>query len=81
MGLFSNTSGRSFRKVPIMMTVTMPSATPIIEWLRAMAGNTTPKPYWKTGCDNPSSVPAETAASKSPTNAEMKTAARMLVGP
>ena len=47
----------------MMITVTMPSATPIIEWLIAMAGTATLKPYWKTGWDKPSSMPAETAAS------------------
>ena len=34
-----------------------------------MAGTATPRPYVKTGCDKPSSTPAEIAASKSPTKA------------
>ncbi len=62
-----------------MITVTMPSATPITEWLIAMTGTATLKPYWKTGWDKPSSVPAEIAARTSPANAPMKTVANMLV--
>ena len=72
MILFSKTSGRNFSRVPMRMTVTMPSATPITEWLMAMAGTAKLKPYWKTGVDKPSSVPADMAAKTSPTKADMK---------
>lgn len=72
MGLFSKTSGRNFSSVPIRTTVTMPSATPIIEWFIAMPGTAMLNPYWNVGVDKPSSVPAAMAASTSPTKAEMK---------
>ena len=54
IGLLAKTSGRSFSSVPMIMAVTMPSAMPIMEWLRAIAGTAMFKPCVKTGCDKPS---------------------------
>ena len=79
IGLCSKTSGRSFSNVPINTTVTMPSATPMIEWLIAIAGTATLNPYWNVGVESPNSVPAEIAARTSPKKAAMKMAPKIFL--
>jgi len=77
MGLFSITSGRNLIRVTIKITVTMPSATPIIEWGRIMADTAVWKPYGNRE-DSPISAPAAIAAKRLPEKAEMKIVAYRL---
>jgi len=77
--LFSNTSGLSLRRVAIKITVTMPSAVPIMEWFMAMAGTAMLSPYHGDSGDKPISMPAAMAGVRQPRNVEIKIVAYNLV--